>query len=250
MIQINLQKANILSGYTLYHTSFWALHLPVSNCTDAVVASMQRVLSPAEMKKYCDLFRNPRRQNLILSSRFFAKWMIADWVTESGTTEIIPLQLAIINRDNGTPCIYGLPDDMQINLSISYSQNSFLIGCVTEGKIGVDLEDRIDPNSNLPFLAFSKQERDLINSRLFGYNREQTILLFWCLKEAILKAVGLGFTRGYLPIEFYADSNRTQLLLADYQAVIPNDEHIECFYDMNDYLCSVICRIGKESVYD
>lgn len=250
MIQINLQKANILSRYTPHHASFLALHLPVSNWTDAATASMQRLLSPAEMKKYRALFRNPRRQNLFLSGRFFAKWMIADRAAEFGMSEIMPLQLAIINKDNGVPYIYGLPDDVQMNLSISYSQNTFLIGCTTEGKIGVDLENWINPDSNLSSLVLSKHERDLINSRLFGYDREQTILLFWCLKEAILKAVGLGFTLGYLPIEFYTDSNRTQLLLADHQAVIPNDEHIKCFYDMNDYLCAVICRIGKESVYD
>ena len=133
-----------------------------------------------------------------------------------------------------------------MNVSVSYSQNTFLIGCAAEGRIGVDLENRLDPDSNLPSLVLSQQERELMDSNLFGYSREQILLLFWCLKEAILKAVGLGFTHGYLPIEFHTDSSRTQLLLADHDAVIPDGEQIQCLFDMNDCLCAVICRIGKE----
>ncbi|GEM_PF-6871271 len=249
MIRIDLQKTNILSGDSLHQSSFYALYLPIPNRSDtAAAAAMQRQLSPAELKKYRTLFRNPRRQQLILSGRFFAKWLAADWLTASGETEVLPRQLTVINRENGAPCICGLPEAGQMQLSISYAQETFLIGCAATGRIGVDLEDRIDPDSNLPSLVLSQQERDLMNSRMFGYDRAQTVLLLWCLKEAILKAVGLGFSRGYLPIEFHTD--HTALFLDDRQHVIPEGEQISCLYDINEQLCAVICRIGKDTAHD
>ena len=79
MIRIDLQKTNILSGDSLHQSSFYALYLPIPNRSDtAAAAAMQRQLSPAELKKYRTLFRNPRRQQLILSGRFFAKWLAAE----------------------------------------------------------------------------------------------------------------------------------------------------------------------------
>jgi len=247
MIQIDLQKAEILSGHFLHNPSYCALHLPMpEHINEATAAYMQRLLHPAERKKYCALFRNPRRQKLILFGRFFAKWMIADWVNEFGTADVMPPQIAVINRENGTPNICGLPDGIPMNISVSYSQNTFLIACATEGRIGVDIENAIDPDSNLSSLALSRQERVLMDSQLFGFSRAQIMLLFWCLKEAILKAVGLGFSHGYQSITFHTNSNRTQLLLADHDTVIPAGERIRCLFDMNDGLCAVICRIEKE----
>lgn len=247
MIRIDLKKADILSGYPLHQNAFRALHLPLPERIDASAAAyLQRQLGPAELKKYRKLFRNPRRQQLVLFSRFFAKWLAADYSAETGNAVVLPPQLSVMNRENGIPRICGLPDGVQMNLSVSYAQDSVLIGCAAEEKIGVDLENRLDPDSELPSLVLSRQERALMNSSLFGCSREQLLLLFWCLKEAILKAVGLGFTRGYLPIEFHTDPGRTQLFLADHQAVIPAGEQLHCLYDMNDSLCAVICRIGKE----
>lgn len=251
MIWIELQKADILNGHIMHTASCYALHLPLPECVDgATVAYMQRLLHPAEYKKYRKLFRNPRRQQLILFGRFFAKWIVADWMNDSIATDVILSQLAVTNHENGAPYICGFRDNIPVNISISYSQNTFLIGCAMEDKIGVDVENIIDPDSNLSSLVLSRQEQRLMNKRMFGFDRSQTMLLFWCLKEAILKAVGIGFSRGFQAIEFYTNLSRTQLFLADHDTVIPAGEHIRCQFDMSDGLCAVICRIGKECFYD
>lgn len=167
-----------------------------------------------------------------------------------GKADIQPTQLEVINKKNGSPFVCGLPCGDKIDLSISYSCDTVLVGCSDTCRIGVDVENRLDPDSALPSLVLSEQERELLNSGFWGFDRSSMLLLLWCLKEAILKTVGLGFSLGYLTIEFFTDSSGSQLYLKDHNGVFAYGDKISCLYDLNEDMCAVICRIGKETFYD
>ena len=84
-----------------------------------------------------------------------------------------------------------------IDVSISHGAGTLLVGVAAEGLVGVDVEDE-------PFEAFGRpslvrrmcteNERALV-SALTGALRRRTLARAWTVKEAVLKAHGVGLAR-------------------------------------------------------
>lgn len=86
----------------------------------------------------------------------------------------------------GKPSLKDLP----LHFNISHTQEAFLLGFSMDHEIGVDME--VDPSDHdldtLSDYAFSPDERKL----LVDPNDGETFLKIWTLKEAYLKATGIG----------------------------------------------------------
>lgn len=74
--------------------------------------------------------------------------------------------------------------------NLSHTNNAYLLGFSTNGKIGVDIEElsgEEDLNELMDY-AFSKEEVDICKDG----NSHDRFLETWTLKEALLKAAGVG----------------------------------------------------------
>ena len=88
--------------------------------------------------------------------------------------------------------------------NLSHTNTSFLIGFDNEAKIGVDLE-YLSGNEDLPSLidyAFSKEEEEYC----FRENLPEHFLEIWTLKEAFLKATGVGLINDLKSINVIGNS--------------------------------------------
>ena len=78
-----------------------------------------------------------------------------------------------------------------IFFNLSHTEKSFLIAFSTIQEIGIDLEYQIPRSSTIHELAeyaFSPNERNVLEKK----TSEKTFLEIWTLKEAFLKATGIG----------------------------------------------------------
>lgn len=88
-----------------------------------------------------------------------------------------------------------------ISFNLSHSHNHGLIALAPKGRLGVDIEDRV-PRDDLDELAKSvlgpDEQRDFAGLR--GSQRTHFFFRMWTLKEALIKALGVGFSLD--PAEF------------------------------------------------
>ncbi|MDR2481307.1 MAG: 4'-phosphopantetheinyl transferase superfamily protein [Spirochaetaceae bacterium] len=97
--------------------------------------------------------------------------------------------LVIMFKENGKPYIPG-----NISFSISHSQN---ITCAAfcEKEIGVDIEFRRTVSFKEISRRFNTEEQVFIENSL---NTEKAFFYIWTRKEALLKAMGIGFAQNLL----------------------------------------------------
>jgi 4'-phosphopantetheinyl transferase len=99
------------------------------------------------------------------------------------------------------------PKIESLDFSISHSGNIFVMGVISSGRIGMDVE-MIRPAmfpSEIDFPAvmqyyFSEAEREWLES-LAAPKRIEAFYRCWTAKEAMVKAIGLGATFGFDQVE-------------------------------------------------
>lgn len=88
-----------------------------------------------------------------------------------------------------------------ISFNVSHGGSHGLIGVVSRGRLGVDIEERV-PRDDLGDLAGAvlgvNEMREF--ALLRGSRRTHFFFRIWTLKEALIKALGVGFSQD--PVEF------------------------------------------------
>lgn len=86
----------------------------------------------------------------------------------------------------GKPYLQGTP----LHFSLSHTNDAFLLGIHRFQEIGIDLEGNVPPNEIvlLAEYAFSPDERNLLDQ----FPGTASFLKIWTMKEAYLKATGIG----------------------------------------------------------
>ncbi|HWS01692.1 MAG TPA: 4'-phosphopantetheinyl transferase superfamily protein [Prolixibacteraceae bacterium] len=96
--------------------------------------------------------------------------------------------------------------------NVSHTESSFLLGFSFDGRIGLDL-DKLKTEEDLNLLtgfAFSDQETEYCRSG----NLSDRFLEIWTLKEAFLKAAGVGLVDDLKAVNVYGEANN-QLKMKD-----------------------------------
>lgn len=130
--------------------------------------------------------------------------------------ELGPSDWELVYEPGGRPtvCIDGATAAPQI--SLSHTQSLVVCAFSPRNRIGVDAE-WVHRGLSLPALAktvLSRSERVAIDEI---HNQEEKELLFyrfWCLKEALLKATGLGLTVSPEELEFRVSCQREPELIS------------------------------------
>lgn len=91
-----------------------------------------------------------------------------------------------------------LPAAPRLSWSVSSCRSGMLAAWSPTAEIGVDLEDRARVVDCLPLAKryFAPQETRLVEEAIDEADRLAIFLRFWCLKEAVLKAIGEGLAYG------------------------------------------------------
>lgn len=122
-------------------------------------------------------------------------------------------QVGITIDDAGKPWLE--PGRASLSFSIAHSGDLVVAALAARGAIGVDVESRgqtIDLEAVMP-LACSVSESDTIRS-LPTADRIHRFLVLWTLKEAFLKATGVGLAGNPAQVVFNLDDDRNPVLIA------------------------------------
>ena len=104
-------------------------------------------------------------------------------------------RLSFGEGEHGKP--FALIDDMpaEISFNLSHSGRHGLIAIAPDGRVGVDVEDRADRRDfdRLIEEVFTPREQAELN-RMRGRRRIVLFYKLWTIKEALIKALGTGFS--------------------------------------------------------
>ena len=104
-------------------------------------------------------------------------------------------RLAFGSSDHGKPYALVRGNPAPISFNVSHSGDHGLIALAEEGRLGVDVEERL-PRRDLDGLIETVLGPDE-QARLalaHGYRKLHLFYFFWTLKEALVKALGLGLS--------------------------------------------------------
>ena len=104
-------------------------------------------------------------------------------------------QLALGVSEHGKP--FGRVDGLEapVSFNVSHSGRHGLIAFAPQGRLGVDVEervDRLDLDGMSEIVFGSEEQADFASAR--GREKFHLFFTLWTLKEALIKALGTGFS--------------------------------------------------------
>ncbi len=156
-------------------------------------------------------FNSKAEKNRLMSEKAYE-------LLSSKLSELFGNMPVIKKTDSGKPYIENLP----VYISISHTGDMAFLA-ISDSEIGVDIERERAFSSHMTARLFSENELEYINN---GDKNEHSTIL-WCLREAVCKATGEGFSEWFFSCSF-ADCNGNLLSkYGDYNLkVINNDGYI------------------------
>jgi len=141
--------------------------------------ALHEILTPDE-RADAERLRGQGQKGTWVSCRAALRLILASYLS------LHPQKIEFRKANYGKPYIA----DSNLFFNVSHSNQAFLIGFNFLGRIGVDIE-KLSGCEDLPSLmnyAFSGVETDYCNQGIVNVNFTEV----WTLKEAFLKAVGVG----------------------------------------------------------
>lgn len=131
--------------------------------------------------------KSEKRKEQLYISRFMIKLIIKYQILKSS----VRLRDICIKGGGSAISAYVDNNELQYNISISHKEN-YIVVALSRHRIGVDIE-RLIKNPIIADEVFSNgTERRLFNN----FDKTAAATFIWNLKEAVLKAVGIGFSKG------------------------------------------------------
>ncbi|NUU60578.1 4'-phosphopantetheinyl transferase family protein [Paenibacillus agri] len=206
-------------------------------------------LTTPELELFNRLSKNPRRQRQFYYGRLLCKELL---ISTQSTVQKMN-EINIINEEElpfkGRPILEG-----SANASISIShEDELVVGAISmDSFIGVDYcKIRQLPVMNA---VFSKYELKVLNDAYDPAEREFTSCLMWSIKEAVLKAFGVGFHYGFQAIEILMTPDELDIVLNDDRLIEMYDSNMLkidiSYFTYEDYVISTCRLMKKEQIGD
>jgi 4'-phosphopantetheinyl transferase len=153
-----------------------------------VAARFKSLLDPDESKRL-DGFRFDRDRQIFLCAHALLRTAL------SRCAPIAPGSWIFIKNAHGRPEISGPPDARPLRFNLSHTTGLVACAITRQGDIGLDVEDlsRGPVTLDVAERFFAPREFDLV-SRAQGRRRHELFYTIWTLKEAYIKARGLGLS--------------------------------------------------------
>lgn len=172
-----------LEAHTLH---LWKARLPL---TDPFGEYLATLLSPDEELR-AKRFYFPKDRHRFTQFRGFLRYLLGQYLQET------PEKIVLEENAQGKPRIRSVGKNV-IYFNLSHSGDMGLFAFSLVGELGVDVEKIQDPydGEKLAGRYFSPQETAYLTSVSQG-EKARIFFRLWTLKEAYLKALGLGFSGG------------------------------------------------------
>lgn len=155
--------------------------------TQSLNFTYDRLLTEDE-KERCDRFRFSADRELFLTARWLVRTTLSDYA------DVDPCEWRFTNNPFGRPEI-AFPNLPSLRFNLSHSRGMVLLGVTIENDIGVDVE-HVDQFVDILSLArnnFSAPEVEQLEATS-GNAQRDLFFKIWTLKEAYVKATGLGLS--------------------------------------------------------
>jgi 4'-phosphopantetheinyl transferase len=179
---------------------------PADDGLDAVMwAMLLRWLQPDERARF-DRFRHPDARASFLLGRGLARTVLSD------VTGVPPAEWRFVEGLRGRPEIASPETTLRFNLAHS---GGVVVCVLADGRdVGVDVEHLDRPTLSHDVAARSCAEEELADiASEPACSRQQRFLVYWTLKEAYLKARGLGISVHLPDVTFSIDGPNPRVTL-------------------------------------
>jgi len=181
------------------HIDLWVIE--PARLSSQSLSFLQSLLSTSEqqaLKKY----KHPKAHHTALITRSVSRLILSEYIA------LAPNEIVFIRNQHGKPEIKNNPHHIRFNLS--HNNELIVMAVCVKDDIGCDIENpqrsiNIEPITRR---YFSSQEHiEITNCPI----TEQQIRFFeiWTLKEALVKATGVGISLGLDSFYFKIDKNNT-----------------------------------------
>jgi len=191
----------------------WVLDTGLASAADLQRA--EAVLSPDELSRL-RWFRREADRRAYLLAHWLARCVLAQ------AAECAPQELCFANGPHGRPCVAAPPQAASLAFNLSHSAR--WVGVIVSGlgPIGLDIE-RVDPAIDPLDMAariLTLAETDALQALSPG-ERSARFFRLWTLKEAYLKARGLGLAGDPASFSFELPENGTAIFRPPPEDAIP-----------------------------
>ncbi|MDP2904103.1 MAG: 4'-phosphopantetheinyl transferase superfamily protein [Methylovulum sp.] len=169
---------------------------------EALLSSYGRLLNEEEKKRW-QRFHFARHRHQYLVTRALIRSTLSRYV------DIDPADWRFSFNNHGKPEILSALADKPIRFNLSHTNGLVMCAIVLENDIGVDIEDMQRKPATLDIAGhfFSRQEaEDLHNLPESGQSRR--FFEYWTLKEAYIKARGMGLALPLKQFGFMISENQ------------------------------------------
>jgi len=152
------------------------------------LSRLEQLLTPVEREQVARFFREADR-----TSRTVARGMLRSLLATY--LETSPDAVAIVSGHHGKPMLDPETHRQSIEFSVSHSGNVVLLAFSVDAAVGIDVEAiRTDVDlSGLVARVLTSEEADVLR-QADESARTQIFFRTWARKEAVLKALGTGFS--------------------------------------------------------
>lgn len=179
------------------------------------IASARDILDGDEIARM-ERFHFPEHRHLFLVSHFLVRTALSHY------SDRPPGAWRFMNDENGRPLIDPAAEPVSLSFSLAHTAGLAVVGVARGSDIGVDVEaaGRQVDAAGLSRRFFSSEEAAALENLPPGRLEEQ-FPLYWTLKEAYIKALGLGLSHPLDSFAFHLTGERPYRI--DFSAVEPQD---------------------------
>lgn len=122
---------------------------------------------------------------------------LARWLVRAALSRVLavpPERWVFEAPRRGRPFIAGPPEGLGLRFSLSHTPGFLAVAIAAEGAVGLDAEDTSRPGELMGVARryFTRRELRELDAMATETDRRERFFALWTLKEAYLKAAGLG----------------------------------------------------------
>lgn len=209
---------------------------------EALLARYRKLLPPDELERY-QKFRFGNAKKRYLVGRLLLRTVLADYL------DLKPESIAFSRGPHGRPYLQGPAAREDVVFSLSYTDGLVAVALCSGISLGLDVEC-MDSKIEVLDIAqryFSADEhRELL--KLPGPRRNTRFFEMWTLKEAYLKARGLGLNLPLDEINFAATDGAEENLITCFTLTHDNNSWYFWLLNPDNTHKAAVCATKKTSM--
>jgi 4'-phosphopantetheinyl transferase len=182
----------------------------------ASIISARKILDGGEIARM-ERFHFPVHRHLFMVSHLLVRQALSHY------SDCPPDIWRFIQSDYGKPMIDPDVGPVRLKFSLAHTEGLAVVGVTNEGDIGVDVEkpSRSVDAAQLSSRFFSTEEAAALGKLTPDALLQERFFLYWTLKEAYIKALGLGLSHPLDSFAFHLTGDRPYRIALS--AITPQD---------------------------